>query len=363
MKITHVTLATTLLLLAQGTAAATIENVYAEQRPKSYIVDIYYDLVDSNGGLWDISVAVEGGGDKPTLSTLDGDVGVDLTPGRNKHIAWDAGTDWPENLQSNFVATVTATPSMGMVLVPGGSNSGRDPYTETDYSLSVESFYMDRTEVTYVKWKCVYDWAVKHGYAFENVGGSKGERHPVQKVNWYDCVKWCNARSEMSRRDPVYRVGGEVYRTGTATPSVDLSCDGYRLPTSEEWEYAARGGRRSQRFPWGARINHTLANYYNLETWYPTIEYPDKDNNYHPLYSTGGYPYTAPVSSFQPNDYGLYEMIGNVGEWVDTDSDSSKLIRGGSWGKNGKQCSIGCTQTAQPGSTNYSIGFRSVRRK
>ena len=361
--------------LAYGAAAATIQNVWARQRPKSGIVDIYYDLLEPRGGMFDVTISIEGGGDKPPLSTLSGDVGVDIPPGRNKHIVWDAGADWPGHVQSNFVATVTASPDLGMVLIPEGTNEGSNPDSDMgSYSLTVDSFYMDRTEVKYMRWKFVYDWAVGHGYQFDNIGGGKALDHPVQKVNWYDCVKWCNARSEMTGLEPVYRIDGEIYRTGVAEPDVNKNCNGYRLPTSEEWEYAARGGFNSHRYPWGGLvsykpglISHDRANYTCMSgsddteamTYYFNESSP---NRYHPLYSTGGYPYTAPVASFPANGYGLYDMIGNVREWTETSSGTSKILRGGTWGANGRICRIGMQQTAAPDTTNYSTGFRTVRR-
>ena len=348
-------------LFAQGTGAASVENVKAQQRPKSNIVDVYYDLAEPEGGLFDVSLSIEGGGDRPAMVTLKGDVGIDLTPGRNKHIEWDAGADWPNRVQSNFVATVKATPSIGMVLIPGGTNTGSDP-TYGSYSLSVNSFYMDRAEVSYMRWKAVYDWALQHGYSFDNEGGSKGMDHPVQKVNWYDCVKWCNARSEMNKREPVYRVGGEVYRSGQADPSANLACDGYRLPTDEEWEYAARGGRRNLNFPWGNTINHNRANYLNSGTWYPEIESSAASFTYHPSYKSGTMPYTAPVASFPANDYGLYDVVGNVREWTGVTAGSA-VLRGGSWGTNGKICCLGNRSLDNADTANYSNGFRAVRRQ
>ena len=359
-----------LLVLAQGTSAATVANVKAQQRPKSNIVDVYYDLVEPDGGLFDVALSIEGGEDRPAMVSLTGDVGIDLTPGRNKHIEWDAGADWPNRVQSNFVATVKATPSIGMVLIPGGTNSGYDndvqATTKKNYSLSVNSFYMDRAEVSYMRWKAVYDWAVKHGYAFDNEGGSKGMDHPVQKVNWYDCVKWCNARSEMNKREPVYRVGGEVYRSGQADPSANLACDGYRLPTDEEWEYAARGGRSSLCYPWGNKISHEQANFYNSGNndvigWYPEYE-SSPTVGYDSRYMAGGMPYTSPVASFAANDYGLYDVVGNVREWTGVTADSARL-RGGSWGTNGKICCLWNRSSAAPDTSNYSNGFRAVRRQ
>ncbi len=76
---------------------------------------------------------------------------------------------------------------------------------------------MDRTDVTYALWQQVYNWAIAHGYSFDNVGSGKGTNHPAQAIDWYDCVKWCNARSEMEGRTPAYYTSATlavVYRGG-----------------------------------------------------------------------------------------------------------------------------------------------------
>jgi formylglycine-generating enzyme required for sulfatase activity len=130
----------------------------------------------------------------------------------------------------------------------------------------VSEFYMDTNLVTYALWLQVYQWATNSGYAFDHPGSGKAANHPVQGINWYDCVKWCNARSEMEGRTPAYYTSAAhatVYRSGDT--DLTNSCvnwdTGYRLPTEAEWEKAARGRLAGQRFPCGNTISWSQANY------------------------------------------------------------------------------------------------------
>ena len=241
----------------------------------------------------------------------------------------------------------------GMVQIPAGINTGTDPDFGT-YSLTNGSaFYMDQYEVTKAQWDTVYNWAVAHGYSFDNTGSGKASNHPVHTVSWYVCIKWCNARSEMEGKIPCYNLSDW---------SCDFNVNGYRLPTSDEWEYAARGGLQSKCFPWGDTINHNDANYRANGSAYSYDTSSYTSYTFHPLHDEGGHPYTSPAGSFSANGYGLYDMSGNVLEWCNMASGSSRGIRGGCWIQEAYYARCGNVFWYPPDSGHDRIGFRAVRR-
>jgi len=248
----------------------------------------------------------------------------------------------------------------GMVRVPSGTNSGSDPDFGA-YALTVdEPFHMDMTEVTWGKWREVRDWAVSNNYDLVDVGIGKADDHPVQRVSWYECVKWCNARSEKEGLVPCYTVGALPCRSGEGLPDCTFTASGYRLPTITEWEYAARGGLSGKRFPWGDKISHADANYYSWDGYaYDT----SATRGCHPKAKSPTYPFTLPVASFEPNGFGLYDMAGNVWEWCWAPKGSSRCIRGGSWDADasGLRCGYRNVHDGPNDRGDYG-GFRTVRR-
>jgi len=353
-------------LLAHA-ADPSVKYVVAKQQPDSKVVVIRYSVEDRDGDRVDISLKVTNEGTEIPASTFspDSDVGENISCGGGKIIEWDAGADWNGNISSNVVFEVTAddgdvqlTPQ-GMVLIPSGINNGTD-LDSSSYFLTVNEFCMDATEVTKVLWDTVYNWAISNGYEFDNIGSGKAPNHPVHTVNWYDCVKWCNARTEVENslhggdKTPYYTVNGEPYRVGRSTPDFNFSANGYRLPAGYEWEYAARGGLDGKLFPWGDTISHDQANY--------------KAGGYHPDYTSGGVPYTSPAGSFPPNGFGLYDVSGNLFEWSEDGFGSGRRFRGGSWGNSSDR--LKCSYIHLPDPNNYNsatpeaisigIGFRSV---
>jgi formylglycine-generating enzyme required for sulfatase activity len=280
----------------------------------------------------------------------------------------------------------------GMVLISAGSftmGNSTDPdegyvYEVPTHTVSVSAFSMDSNLVSYSQWKQVYTWAITHGYAFDNAGSGKTNNHPVQTIDWYDTVKWCNARSEMESRTPAYYTSDAqttVYRSGQlALDSSSVKWNaGYRLPTEAEWEYAARGGLTGQRFPWGNTISWSQANYY-AEPLALT-----NDGSAYDLAPAIGYdlafndtiePYTSPVSYFGANGYGLYDIAGNVFEWCwdlfgsytsasQTDprgptTGTFRIARGGFWQGFALFCRVSYRGYGDPTGSANAGGFRCV---
>ncbi|MBI3851861.1 MAG: formylglycine-generating enzyme family protein [Verrucomicrobia bacterium] len=304
------------------------------------------------------------------------------------------GTNWVDYVQiptTNGVNTnllIDFNPPAGMALIPAGVFTIGDTLdglgTAIPTNVTVSAFYMDLNLVGYSQWQSVYDWATNAGYGFTNAGAGKAMDHPVHTVDWYDMVKWCNARSQQEGLNPVYYTDTnltQVYTNGEVTPYVNWTNRGYRLPTEAEWEKAARGGLRGKRFPWGNIISESLANYYGDSATYFYDSGPD---GYNSIGSIGGTsPATSPVGSFAPNGYGLYDMAGNVFErcWDSyrtppypigspylggsdprgPATGGDRVLRGGNWGSRAYylRCAVRNFNTTHY--AYYNTGFRCVR--
>jgi len=168
--------------------------------------------------------------------------------------------------QRKYKSTCFFQPTCGMVLIPAGTFTIGDTLDGESNAITtnvyVSAFYMDTNLVSLSQWQGVYSYATNHGYSFVEPGKDKAANYPVETVDWYDCVKWSNARSAQAGLTPVYYTDGlftQVYTNGeTDAVYPNWAANGYRLPTEAEREKASRGGLSGQRFPWGNLITENL---------------------------------------------------------------------------------------------------------
>ena len=310
----------TLLLLLSSLSAQTITNVQARQEGLEIIIT--YNMEGELHGKEEImlGISTDWGQNYKPVSNAEGDIGKHVKPGKRKEIYFlveDALIG--KNAKFKVYAVVKAPP--GMVYVAGGSfqmgsNIGRNE--EPIHTVTVSSFFMDKTEVTQGQYRKVMGKNPSHF--------SGCDECPVESVSWHDANKYAK------------KVGK-------------------RLPTEAEWEYAARGGNKSMGYKYNAGSN-------NIKdvAWY---------------YGNSGRK-THPVGQKDPNELGLYDMSGNVREWCSdwydsgyygkspiTDpegpnSGSTRVLRGGSWNSNDYGCRVAFRLGFNPSGRNNYYGFRLV---
>jgi len=307
-----------------------------------------YGLTTAYGSVANVTLSPANG---TTVQTVSSSISG-LQAGQTYHYRLTATNSVGTSTGADMTLATLALPPAGMVVIPAGSNAG----------ITVSSFYMDNSEVTKEMWDEVAAWAASNGYDISMSSVQvKSAGHPVYSVTWYECLKWCNARSQKQGLIPCYTVGGQVFKTGVSVPDISTAANGYRLPTSNEWEYAYRGGLVDKRFGWGDTISHAQANYKSSSNFFYDVS-PTRGN--HPNYLSGGIPYTSPAGSFAANAYGLYDMAGNLREWCwDEASDGERVVRGGDWDNDASWCQCSTfTNSFDPSLDNYmNFGFRTIR--
>lgn len=264
----------------------------------------------------------------------------------------------------NTAATTTAV-NDNFVLLQGGTFTMGSPETErqrqadeTAHEVTLSPFYVDPYEVTQE------DYAAVMG---KNPSHFTGDNLPVEGVTWYDAIAYCNALSQSHGLTPVYTIDG-------TTVTWDRHANGYRLLTEAEWEYAARAGTTSV-FTKGGQIVSDDANFCGT---YPYLIEENYVNPHDDSVVTSSYRgETIPVDSLSPNAFGLYNMEGNVSEWVfdyygayDTantvdpagpNSGALRVNRGGGWNDFAKQLRNAYRSATTPDTVEQNLGFRIAR--
>jgi len=267
---------------------------------------------------------------------------------RNGAWHWINGADrqWVVNMRtaawSRFgVGGVPPVP-VGFVRVEGGVGS----------NITVShSFYMGKHEVTWAEWQAVQAWAVTNDYVFSGNADGCATNHPVQSVNWYDVVKWCNAKSEKEGLTPVYTVSGVTYRTGEQdNVDANVAANGVRLPTWDEWRFAAEGGIHGQGYTYsGGDVIGDVAWFVDNSIW-AACGYGMSDRG------------TWPVGQKAANELGIHDMTGNVWEWTFTEAGpDTRYCPGGSWWSTAGNSLPGTAWNRGAEQMNTEVGFRIVR--
>lgn len=259
-----------------------------------------------------------------------------------------------ENNISPKVSNVTEL--IEMVNIPGGTfqmgdtrNDG-EPDEKPVRTVSVNGFRMGKYEVTKSQW---YEIMGNNTGYFDNCVNC-----PIANISWLNVITFCNKLSDREGRQRVYTING-----GNVT--ADWNANGYRLPTEAEWEYAAGGGAMNRtRFGNGKDIlDPSEANFY------PQDIYPYSNVGIYRIK-------TVAVGSFIPNQFGLYDMSGNVMEWCwdwygtyqsssesnprGPSSGSDHVLRGGSWGSPAVNCRVNSRARNTPDYRDSYRGFRVV---
>lgn len=208
-------------------------------------------------------------------------------------------------------------------------------------TISIPAFYIGQKEISQAEWMMVFP---------NNPSHSKDPALPVENVSFYDIIEFCNQKSVLDGFEPCY----DYYDNEVVC---NFSSNGYRLPTEAEWEFAAKSGKRYDFFVYSGSADPDEVGWYN----------GNSEAQSHP----GG--------QKKPNQLGIYDLSGNLFEWVwnwyapysarnwnlitGPDKGTDKVIRGGSWYHSVSEMRVTNRNYAKPYTKNAYLGFRVVRTK
>ncbi len=249
--------------------------------------------------------------------------------------------DYEYNIYTNIVKMIPI--SKGSFMMGSESGDWSKPVHKVNISYD---FFMSETEITQTQWKEVFG-------DVSNPSKHPGDQNPVDQVNWFRAVKFCNELSTIEGLTPCYTISGEEHAKEV---TCNFDANGYRLPTEAEWEYACRAGSTGD---YDGNIS---------DMGWTTEDYVD---------------HTQAVRQKEANSWGLYDMHGNVAEWCHDGFDSyfyeespendpvknadyeyqEVVLRGGSYMDSPGKCTSWYRGGLGPKVYQHYVGFRIVRKK
>ena len=177
-----------------------------------------------------------------------------------------------------------------------------------------KDFWMGKYEITQQQWRVVAEQLpqIRLALSPQPSRSNQGNNYPVENIAFNECLEFC----------------------GRLSVAVGRRCS---LPTETKWEYAARA-ESAESFSWGDTLEGAEVYANCADSSFPSEMGEEKSIDGSLVASwSDGFPRTAPVGSFQPNGFGLYDMFGNVGEWCLFHGEAPRrkkfrFYRGGSWG-------------------------------
>ena len=252
--------------------------------------------------------------------------------------------------------------------VTNGTIGYSDQSDNLEHQVSLDAYWMADGEVMQELYELVMGKNPSRfqGESYPPASGEIQERRPVEQVNWYEAVAFCNELTRccpaLGESECVYTYAGNPYTVRYAkqkkVPTMNRSKKGFRLPTEAEWEWAAQGGTEHHQYPvpWG-----TSSAKYGDYIWYES----NSGSKTHQGFRKKKHP-----------DFQLYDIGGNVAEWcwdwyknetptggnnpTGAPSGTKRVRRGGSYGDHYSRCKCAYRSRREPDAQKETIGFRIV---